>query len=189
MDRIEIVPYRSSWVEEFDAVAAEIASALGPLALAVHHIGSTSVAGLDAKDIIDVQVSVARLDADEIRPRLGDIRFLWRSDISGDHAPPGGGVAAPDLAKLYAQRTKPRPVNCHIRVPGAFNHRYALLFRDYLRAEPAAADAYGEIKRQLAARFPSDADAYYAVKDPVCDVIVAAAEEWAKRTSWSEPPT
>lgn len=183
---IEIVPYRSSWAAEFEGVAAEVTAALGRTALGVHHIGSTSVPGLDAKDIVDIQVSVVRLDVEGLRPRFEAMGFAWRPDITGDHAPPGTEVVASGLAKLYAQRKEPRPVNCHIRVPGAFNHRYALLFRDYLRADPAATAAYAEIKRQLAARFPADVDAYYAVKDPVCDVIMAAAEEWAMRTSWSE---
>lgn len=64
------------------------------------------------------------------------------------------------------------------------NHRYALLFRDCLWAHPAAAEAYAEIKRALARLRPGDADAYYSIKDPVCDVIVAAAEPWAVATDW-----
>ena len=74
-------------------------------------------------------------------------------------------------------------------VAHAGNQRYALLCRDYLRSQPRAADAYGEIKAQLAGYFPNDADAYYAIKDPVFDVLMAGAEVWAATTHWREPPS
>ncbi len=80
-------------------------------------------------------------------------------------------------------------VNCHIRVAGRFNQRYAILFRDYLRAHAAAAAAYGEVKRSLAARAPHDWDLYYDVKDPAIDMLMSGAEEWAQRTDWSPGPS
>ena len=60
---IEIVPYRAAWKDEFEALGAALRGAVGSLALAIHHIGSTSVPGLDAKDVIDLQMTVASLDA------------------------------------------------------------------------------------------------------------------------------
>jgi len=60
---IEIVDYRASWPREFREIAQAIRSGLGDLALRIDHIGSTSVPGLCAKDVIDIQISVARLDA------------------------------------------------------------------------------------------------------------------------------
>src|SRR4029079_1192646 len=77
-----------------------------------------------------------------------------------------------------------RPTNVHVRVAGRPNQRYALLFRDYLRVHPAAAAGYADLKRQLAAYHPDDIQAYVNIKDPVCDVIMSAAEEWAARTGW-----
>ena len=72
----------------------------------------------------------------------------------------------------------------HVRVLGRPNQRYALLFRDYLRSHPEAAAAYAAVKRCLATRHAADIRAYVDIKDPVCDVIMSAAEEWAKVTSW-----
>jgi len=69
------------------------------------------------------------------------------------------------------------------------NQRYPLLFRDYLRADPRVVGAYGQIKEALARLHPHDADAYYDVKDPVCDIIVAAAELWAVETSYTPGPS
>ena len=82
-----------------------------------------------------------------------------------------------------------RNANIHIRVAGRFNQRYALLCRDYLRSSPAAARAYAEVKRNLAALFPEDAAAYYGVKDPVFDVIMAGAEAWSDSIGWKPGPS
>jgi GrpB-like predicted nucleotidyltransferase (UPF0157 family) len=70
-------------------------------------------------------------------------------------------------------------------VSGRSNFRYALLFRDYLRHSPSAAAAYAHVKIALARLHPDDVDAYYDVKDPVCDLIIGAAERWAAAVAWS----
>jgi GrpB-like predicted nucleotidyltransferase (UPF0157 family) len=75
-----------------------------------------------------------------------------------------------------------------VRRLGAANQRYALLFRDYLRAHPTSAAAYGELKRRLAAQLP-DLLTYAEVKDPACDLIVIAAEDWARWQGWTPEPT
>ncbi len=176
--RIEIVEYDPRWPDEFAALASELRTALGPLALAIDHIGSTSVPGLAAKNVIDVQVTVAAL-GDDVTHAMTCAGFAHRADVTADHVPAGADPAPALWAKQYFQN-KPGALRAHIhvRVLGAPNQRYPLLFRDYLRAHPAAAAALAEIKRQLAARFPDDANAYYAIKDPVCDVIWNAARAW-----------
>ncbi|HEY3343189.1 MAG TPA: GrpB family protein, partial [Anaerolineae bacterium] len=71
-----------------------------------------------------------------------------------------------------------------VRVLGSANQRYAVLFRDYLRAHPSTADAYARVKTALAHYHANDIDAYYAVKDPACDLIMGGAEDWAVTTQW-----
>jgi len=110
--------------------------------------------------------------------------------ITGDHLPPGAADREHEWAKWFFL-TPPgmRKVNLHIRQRGRANQRYPLLFRDYLRAQPAAAEAYARVKTALAHYHADDIDAYYAVKDPVCDLIIEAAEIWAQDTAWQPGPT
>ncbi|HSI72827.1 MAG TPA: GrpB family protein [Fimbriimonas sp.] len=182
---IEIVPYRDSWPDEFLQIGKIICEALGEDALAIHHIGSTSVPGLDAKNVIDIQVTVADLEL-PIEARLSSAGFSRVERILTDHCPPGMILASAELDKRVYGFTG-RRVHLHVRAAGRFNQRYALLCRDYLRSHPRAADAYAEIKRQLARYFPDDVGAYYDIKDPVFDVLMAAAEEWAKHVAWTLP--
>jgi GrpB-like predicted nucleotidyltransferase (UPF0157 family) len=72
----------------------------------------------------------------------------------------------------------------HVRVRGAPNERLALLFRDWFRTHPSAVPAYSQFKSLLSATVP-DLRTYAGVKDPVVDVVIAAAEEWALATGWS----
>ena len=193
MPRIEIAEPQDRWPREFAAIGARLRGALGPLALAIHHIGSTSVPGLPAKDVIDLQITVAALDPVEpLRAGIEAAGYRLRDDydVCHDHVPPGADPAPANWAKRRAAaHDGERRTHIHIRVAGAPNARYPLLFRDYLRATPAAAATYGEIKRQLARLHPNDEDAYYDVKDPVMDLIMAAAEFWAANTGWSLPPS
>ncbi|SRR6266851_3657320 len=192
MASIVIVPYRPEWPGEFAPAGAALRRCLGERALAIHHIGSTSVPGLAAKDVIDVQVSVESLDLDhEMRAAFEEAGFPIREGApTRDHLPVGAVDRPGDWAKTLATQGRgERRVYVHIRVAGRPNQRYPLVFRDYLRTEPTASAIYSSIKTELAARHPEDIDAYYAIKDPVCDLIVAAAERWAQEQSWSVPPS
>ncbi len=183
---ITIVPYDPRWPEEFAAVAQPLRAALGELALRIDHIGSTAVPGLAAKDRIDVQVTVQDFDCtDQLVMALGVLGYTRREDINCDHRPPLAQGPGADWEKRYF-RAPPgqRPTNLHVRALGRANQRYPLLFRDYLRAHPAASAAYAQIKLNLARLHPDDVDFYYDIKDPVCDVIMDAAEEWARLTGW-----
>jgi GrpB-like predicted nucleotidyltransferase (UPF0157 family) len=81
-----------------------------------------------------------------------------------------------------------RRTHIHVRVQGRANQRYPLLFRDYLRAHPAIADAYSALKKLLAANL-ADPDTYADVKDPAVDLIYLPAEEWAALIRWQVGPS
>jgi GrpB-like predicted nucleotidyltransferase (UPF0157 family) len=181
--RPEIVEYHNDWPARFEQFAARLRDALGPLALRIDHIGSTSVPGLCAKDVIDVQVTVDALDTRELTPAMERAGFRSRPGIVGDHRPPGASEDPDDWRKLYFD-TEDKTVHVHVRQNGRANHRYPILFRDYLRAHADAAEAYGQLKRRLAVLAP-DTSTYADAKDPVCDLIMLSAETWAAETNWS----
>jgi GrpB-like predicted nucleotidyltransferase (UPF0157 family) len=185
---ISIVAHRPSWRVEFQQIAAALRAGVGEMALRLDHIGSTSVPHLCAKDVIDLQVTVAKLDGG-IAERLRHLGFVQRPEIEGDHVPPGCAGPDADWAKLFfVQPNGRRRINVHVRQSGRPNQRYALLFRDYLVAHPSAAAAYGELKQRLAGSLASE-DAYADVKDPAVDLIYFAAQEWAIHSHWQPPPS
>ena len=183
--RIEIVEPRPAWADDFVRLRTALRGVL-PAGSAIHHIGSTAVPGLAAKDVIDIQVTAERL-TDVDPAALAAQGFVHASHLVEDHCPPGMDLEAGELRKLFF-RCATRPAHVHVRERGRFNQRYALLCRDFLRAHPIAAQAYGEVKQRLAEHFADNNDAYYDIKDPVFDIIMAGAEAWATLVEWVEPP-
>lgn len=181
---VEIQPYKPSWPEEFKQIAAHLRHHLGELALRIDHIGSTSVPGLAAKDLIDIQVTVVERKTAVLQAfqQAGYVKSRHESD----HVPPGFDPNPRDWEKwLFKSPAHQREVNAHVRMLGRANQRYALLFRDYLRAFPKAAQAYAEVKTAIVAYHPEDdLTAYYDIKNPVCDIIYAGAELWAQTIQW-----
>jgi GrpB-like predicted nucleotidyltransferase (UPF0157 family) len=186
VSRPQVVPYSPHWPAAFDAMARNVRAALGPAALRIDHIGSTAVPGLPAKNVIDIQVAVADL---AVADALAAAGFRALEEALHDHRPPGDESAESQWTKrLFVEPVDERRANVHVRVLGNANQRYALLFRDYLRAHPATAEAYAELKRRLAAHMP-DTLTYAEVKDPAVDLIALAAEEWARATGWEPGPS
>lgn len=188
---IAIVPYDIRWPQAFVEVAQPLRDLLGELAVRIDHIGSTSVPGLAAKDIIDVQITVKDFScSDQLITLLGGLGYTFASDITQDHLPPLYQGPASDWEKRYFRPPATlRPMHLHIRAANRPNQRYPLLFRDYLRTHPVSAEAYGLIKLHLARVHPDDVYFYYDIKDPLCDIVIDAAEDWARQTGWTPGPS
>lgn len=188
---IAIVPYDPHWPDEFKTLAQPLRARLGPLATRIDHIGSTAVPGLAAKDKIDIQITVPDFsEIEQITAILTSLGYPAIPHIARDHRPPGATGPDSDWEKaICSAPPEGRPTNIHIRAAGRPNQRYPLLFRDYLRTHPVAMEAYAEIKRQLARYHPDNLEFYYDIKDPVCDVIIDAAEAWAQHTGWEQGPS
>jgi GrpB-like predicted nucleotidyltransferase (UPF0157 family) len=136
-----------------------------------------------APDVIDLQVSVADLERaarkfDAPLPAEGFKRLPYERD----HVP----ARLDDDPARWANRFWARraDVNLHVRIAGSPNERLALLFRDWMRAHPDAIPAYAAFKGSLAAAV-TDVEGYVTVKDPVVDLVIAAAEPWAAATGWN----
>ena len=184
---VEIVPYRPGWPAEFLEIARPLRRALGDLALRIDHIGSTSVPDLAAKDVIDIQVTVAALEK-PLATAITSLGYI-QPGYRRDHATPGFTGPDSEWEKWYFDQAHgARRTHIHVRVQGRANQRYALLFRDYLRAHPATAEAYAELKRKLA-RHLADSETYTDVKDPAVDLIYLAAEAWASAVRWQPSPS
>ena len=175
---IRIQDYRRSWPDTFERIGASLLGILSPLALRIDHIGSTSVPGMAAKDVIDVQVTVEALTS-AVTAQLVDAGYQYKSHVTHDHVPAGEDPDPKLWRKLFfIQPEGERRANLHVRAAGKPNQQYPLLFRDYLRAHPDAARTIERIKRELAGRFANDVDAYYAIKDPIYDLVWRAAQAW-----------
>ena len=180
---VEILPYKSSWPSEFLSIATTLRLGLGELALRIDHIGSTSVPNLAAKDVIDIQITVAALDQ-KLLSAMQSLGYALPEGIWRDHRPANMEGPETDWGKWYFRPPAgQRRTHTHVRVMGRPNQRYPLLFRDYLRAHPATAESYAELKRRLAQGL-ADPLTYPGVKDPAVDLIYLAAEEWAAATGW-----
>ena len=180
---VEIIPYQKTWPQEFQIIAVKLRKALGSLALRIDHIGSTSVPGLDAKDVIDIQITVSQLD-DLVIQSMNAAGYQLSEQIGNDHIPPEFEGSPLEWQKLFFNPPAgQRRTNTHVRITGRANQRYPILFRDYLRTHPATAQAYAELKKRLANHL-AEPDTYPYVKDPAVDLIYFAAEDWAAQTGW-----
>lgn len=182
---VVIRDYDPTWPAEYDRLARRIRQVVGSGAVRIDHIGSTAVPGLAAKDVIDLQVTVPDLDmADGVTEPLRRVGFRRGDEFIFDEY----RAMAPDdpqLRKLYMREPEgERRAHIHIRELGRFNQRYALLFRDYLRASPTMRGEYGVVKRRAAHLFPECIDGYLYLKDPVFHIIYEAASQWAQIVGW-----
>jgi dephospho-CoA kinase len=188
-ERVLLTKWRADWLVDYADLATRLGAALASLAVRIDHIGSTSVPELPAKDVIDLQVIVGQLDRELIMRTLGEAGFEQRvGDWNFRDHIPAGWSGDPELWQklVFGPPRDVRPCNVHVRVLGQPNERYALLFRDFLRADDAARVAWGRFKVELA-RTTKNLSDYGAVKDPATDLLMAAAERWATDVAWTHP--
>ena len=148
---IVVEPYNPQWAREFERIRDYLASKLGDLAVAIHHVGSTSVTGLAAKPIIDIDIEIASY---EVFPQVCEklMAVGWRHE--GDY-----GIAKREEFKLTKQFDFMRH-NLYVCPSDSAEMIRHLEFRDYLRGDKAAVDEYGKLKQQLAVKHRNDIDAY-----------------------------
>jgi dephospho-CoA kinase len=180
--------YDETWPQRAADTIAQIRTALGPDVLRIDHIGSTSIPGMAAKNLLDLQAIVDDLGRIEVPfgDRLAPLEFVPRPYFR-DHVPAGLADDPARWAKRFWCRRVPGldRVNLHVRVAGSPNARLAVLFRDWFRAHPLAVPAYSAFKRDLASDI-AELDDYTMIKDRVVDLVIVAAEEWADATGWRD---
>ena len=183
---IVVIPHRETWKTEFKDIGTRLRSILSTEALRIDHIGSTSVPGLAAKDIIDIQITVQDFDKlTEFIDRLVANGLHYREEIQADiFVGPEGGEARHWKKRFFKEADGERGTNIHVREEGRLNQRYPLLFRDFLRNNATVRMGYEQIKVRLSEIFPESIDGYLYIKDPLMDIIFEGATVWAKKTGW-----
>jgi GrpB-like predicted nucleotidyltransferase (UPF0157 family) len=172
--RVEVVPHDPNWRSLFESESNQIVIALGANAVAIHHIGSTSIEKIYAKPIIDILVEVKSIDRvdDQNSPMqllgyqcMGEFGIEERRFFLKDNQ---NGI---------------RTHHVHIFQSGSVQIARHLLFRDYLNACVEQAQMYSSLKRSLAEKYPRDIESYMTGKYEFIQEIDRNAAEWRRQNS------
>ena len=169
---IVIADYTPAWADTFADLSRVLGAALGELALGIEHVGSTSVPGLGAKPIIDIDLIIeSRASLPSVVEALGKVGYHHRGDLGiagreafgreDDTVPRDGSGRVWPLHHLYVCGQDSEELRRH------------LAFRDHLRHEPDAVARYDRLKRELAERFRHDIDSYIEGKREFIEGIIA----------------
>ncbi len=154
---IEIVDYDPSWPSMFEAETERLGAALAGVAVRIEHVGSTSVPGLAAKPIVDIQLSVPDVsNLDRYRGPLESLGYEYVYDPDFVEYPFFGWPSA----------KAPRTFNVHVCEAGTEWEARHLRFRDRLRTDERVRDEYAALKRELALKHGNDIQGYVDDKDP-----------------------
>lgn len=165
MDEVVVAGYNPRWLELYAQEVPGLCGAFGTSLVALEHIGSTSVPGLAARPIVDIQAVVQSVaDAQSAAPALAALG--WQQGV----------FALDPETRLYFKKYNAQQIRTHQLHVYAPNHPAAsahLLFRDYLRAHLEEAERYVALKRELAERFHTDRLAYNDAKTAYVEAVVA----------------
>jgi len=165
--RVLIADYDPRWPEQFAQEAARIRAALGTRALRIEHAGSTSVPGLPAKPVIDVVLAVAdSSDEKAYAPALEAAGYALT-------------IREPDWHQHRMFNAADAAVNLHVFSAGCPEIERMLLFRDWLRQQPADRDLYARTKIELAQREWQHIQNYADAKTAVVEEILGRARSMA----------
>ena len=166
--QVIVLRYDESWKKDFLAIETELRPVLEGLIVRIEHVGSTSVEGLSAKPIIDIDVVIRdRSMLGPVISALGTIGYRHEGDLGIDGREAFAYEGKEHLRKhhLYVCPQDSRELKRH------------LAFRDYLRAHPEAVREYGRIKEEGAALFPHDIEKYIGHKSPFIEKILSEIGE------------
>ena len=160
--KVIVLPYDAAWKSAFEAIRAEIQTALGDLMLGIEHVGSTSVEGMSAKPCIDIDVVIRDYSVFEaVVQKLDAIGYIHEGDL---------GIQDREAFK-YAG--KPHLMAHHLYVCPRDSeelHRH-IVFRDFLRKNPEAVKKYSRVKETAAQLFPDSIDQYIEYKSPCIEEL------------------
>ena len=155
-DHVVLAPHDPCWAAAFAGERDRLLAGLAGRLLEIRHFGSTAVPGLSAKPVIDLIAGVASIaQADELIPALCEL---------GYHHPVQMSAGLADRRWLFRHRDGHRTHQLHLVEHNGPAWRDRVGFCELLKADPGLRDRYDRLKRELAARFAEDRDAYNAHK-------------------------
>lgn len=172
-DQWRIATYDPAWRPMFLETGMRLREALGEKAVRIDHVGSTSIVGMDAKPIIDIQISVSDYDGLlNYKQEIEAVGFVFREEN-------------PDNTKRYFREVPgSRRTHVHVRQAGSFSEQMNLLFRDYLRQHPEDRLKYVEEKHRLMALYKDQRPKYVEGKGPMVWSILEKAHIWSQEIGW-----
>jgi GrpB-like predicted nucleotidyltransferase (UPF0157 family) len=164
---ISLVSYDAKWPRMFEAERGRLERLLAPwLSGPIEHIGSTAVAGLTAKPIIDIMAGVADLASSvDAIPAVSELDYQYFP-------------YRPDLMHWFC-KPSPEHRTHHLHLVPIDGLLWAdrLLFRDYLRGAPTVAAEYASLKIALASKYGMDREAYTEAKSEFVLSVLGRARE------------
>lgn len=159
MKTITVIPYDPEWAKEFEKIKNEIIPVISDDIISIEHVGSTSVAGLWAKPIIDIDIVIDDGKLPVIIKKLAEIGYCHRGDL---------GIIGRE-AFGYNEKEKAHLMKHHLYVCHKDNAelKQHLALRDFLRKNAEYCEKYSNIKIEMAKKFPHDIDNYILGKQPV----------------------
>lgn len=172
-DQWRIAKYNSEWKTSFLTLAMKLRNVLGEAADRIDHVGSTSIEGMDAKPIVDIQISVTDFDNESLyREQIESLGFKLRGEN-------------PDKTKKYFREIPGnRRIHIHVRRTGSVSEQMTLLFRDYLRTHPFDCIKYAEEKHRLMKLHSKERSKYVEGKGPIVWEIMQKAHAWSMEVGW-----
>jgi len=167
MRKVEVIPYDPMWATKFEEEAAKLQRLFEDELVAIHHIGSTSVPGLDAKPIIDIMPVVRQIE--RIDDWVGHMEALGYRSF-GEHGIP--------RRRFFAKGEEVRTFHVYMFEDGDDGVIRHLAFRDYLITFPDVRDEYAALKQQLASQHPDDIESYIQGKQDWVSATERAATIW-----------
>ena len=159
---VVVVPYDEKWEQDFKEIAFELQDAIGELVLEVEHVGSTSVKGLSAKPIIDIDVVIQDDSVfGEVVSALAKIGYQQEGNL---------GIEGREAFR-YDGKEHLRKHHLYVCSKNSVELHRHLVFRDYLREHPEAVKKYSKIKEDAAKRFPDSIDQYMAYKSSYIETV------------------
>ncbi|MDJ0333350.1 GrpB family protein [Planococcus sp. S3-L1] len=167
MREVRVLPYDEQWVSLFVKEATKLKGMLGEEIVSIHHFGSTSIPGLQAKPVIDILAIVKEITlVDTYTNQLEGLGYEGK----GENGIPG--------RRYFQKGGDERTHHLHIYQIGSLEIERHLAFRDYLRTHSVARKEYGKLKSRLSQKFPYDIESYIQGKEQLALKIQKEALEW-----------